>query len=786
MADASYRRSERAAACFPPRVCGLVALLAVLAALATAPRPAAAAGRGALMASPNRAGARTLAQDYPSTLTPAECGALIPNCEACRMLFAAGAATRARCTRCALGHAVKNSGGSCMCSPGYWLSDEGCKPCGYGRVCAGAKVTPESAARIPCGTHKNTTTEFARSDRECLVRAGYGWAPGDGATECPQGFYNPGGNTRRCARCATGLTTAAAGATAVAECQAGAGFTRLEGGRVAACLRGQFKDDLGDLPCSDCPDGFTTPPDLPAATAATDCSWVLEGRFAPAGAVLGNDTADLCPLATFRANATAYDGAAGVACDACPANMTTADDGATSDEACVTPPGWGFDAATQQPYLCPLGAFSAGGDREPCTPCGDGTFTTDGPGSAHPDDCKVPAGHGTTRAADGSLSAEPCPVGEFGRGADTYGLDDVACSDCPPFSTTAAEGSTESSQCFMLPGYGHERGGVFEICGYGSYSAGGGMSPCTPCGYGYNTSAADGAPVKGATSQAQCAAAAGFTPLSTGGLKPCVGGFYKDRLGNYPCQRCPAGTTTVAITPAAALSECEACAPGYGSAAGGIDPAAPACAICPSGTYSPGRVVGGAPCEACPKPPGYTGRMASRLGISTPEGCFPEFVAAAWDLLAMADAALTQTAAATAGACEAACGADTACQYFVFWGGDGRCLLRNNLPYSRVDVSDTSKSYVAFEIKAGRYVAYEAHPSDAASLGQPLAAYQTRQEAQAACETSAACAGYKYVHTESADKPWRTFRGALWEGVTGKVRVTGGSIDPWVTAVTAT
>jgi hypothetical protein len=81
-----------------------------------------------------------------------------------------------------------------------------------------------------------------------------------------------------------------------------------------------------------------------------------------------------------------------------------------------------------------------------------------------------------------------------------------------------------------------------------------------------------------------------------------------------------------------------------------------------------------------------------------------------------------------------------------------------------------------------RYAAYEAHPTDAASLGQPLAAYAARAEALDACGTDAACVGIKFVSGAPDGKPWRTFRGSLWEGVTGKVRVVGEAINPWIAA----
>jgi hypothetical protein len=54
------------------------------------------------------------------------------------------------------------------CTAGYyWTADSQCLPCGYGGYCAGAKSTALSAQRIPCGDNKNTTSEYAKTDREC-------------------------------------------------------------------------------------------------------------------------------------------------------------------------------------------------------------------------------------------------------------------------------------------------------------------------------------------------------------------------------------------------------------------------------------------------------------------------------------------------------------------------------------------------------------------------------------------------------------------------------------------
>jgi hypothetical protein len=96
--------------------------------------------------------------------------------------------------------------------------------------------------------------------------------------------------------------------------------------------------------------------------------------------------------------------------------------------------------------------------------------------------------------------------------------------------------------------------------------------------------------------------------------------------------------------------------------------------------------------------------LAAPQGIGTPEGCLPEFSSdgaashLAYNLIAMSPEALSETADATVEACQAACSRSAACQYFVFQGADARCYLRDKVPYSKVDVNDTSKDMVFFEV----------------------------------------------------------------------------------------
>jgi hypothetical protein len=68
----------------------------------------------------------------------------------------------------------------------------------------------------------------------------------------------------------------------------------------------------------------------------------------------------------------------------------------------------------------------------------------------------------------------------------------------------------------------------------------------------------------------------------------------------------------------------------------------------------------------------------------------------------MSDAALTPTADNTVEDCQQACHTNPNCQYyaFYFYKPDGsKCSLRDTISYSAVDINDTTKSYVFFEVR---------------------------------------------------------------------------------------
>lgn len=726
----------------------------------------------------------------------ADCNRSVAHCVTCRFTtgFGGSTATKAVCLGCEAGYVVKQKGRKCWCGPGYYLNaDSGnCEKCGYSAFCPGAKATQASgAARTECGQHKNTTTQYAVSAMECVVDPGYGWADGDAAEECPIGTYNPGFNTRRCTRCSGGLTTNGTGSISSMACWAPPGYY-YQRGAAEPCSKGTYKEDIGNDDCLSCPDGFTTELGKIAKTSHQDCKYVLPGWSAPAAAMLGTTAGSLCPVNTYRSGEAVYDSAAGTNCTQCPEGLQTQEEGGTSVDACLVPPGYGWNVSSATAYPCPLGYFNDGWNKEPCTRCGLGSFTTENMTSKSSDYCMIPAGHRTVRSADGlTLTGEACPIGTYGDETPTYGLVDTECITCLEHMTTNTTGSVSSSACFTLPGYGYA-GGEVLMCGYGYYSYGFTRDGCAFCGDGHNTTVNGSlsvAPTVGADSEIDCVIAAGYTTDGSGGVKPCLRGYYKDGLGPATCDKCPNATTTTLTTTAIMLSDCNACRPGFGATS--IDLTNPACTMCGSGFWSPGNVANGEACKECPRPAGFTGNMVSRKGLTTPEYCTPEFTndgadsQEAYDIIPMSDDALTLTSDDTAAACQAACTTD--CQYFAFYSykaSGSRCYLRNKVPYSgTIDTSDVTKSYALFKATEMQYVAYLAHASDATSLGgdTPLGSFATRELAQAACDSAQlSCIGIKHVSTDAAGTRWKTFAGIKWEGAVGKVKAVGDNLNPWI------
>ena len=177
---------------------------------------------------------------------------------------------------------------------------------------------------------------------------------------------------------------------------------------------------------------------------------VLPGYSATSALTPGVDAAAACPESSYRAGEADYAGAA-VPCTLCPAGMRMLPNtiAATSEDACLAPPGFGYDEVARRAAICGLGSFNPGWNREACVACGGGSISTDDVGSTSADDCVLPPGHGTARAGDGSLSGGACPANTYGRGNPTYGLVDVECTKCLDNTHTAGTGMTSGAACLV-------------------------------------------------------------------------------------------------------------------------------------------------------------------------------------------------------------------------------------------------------------------------------------------------------------------------------------------------
>lgn len=250
-------------------------------------------------------------------------------------------------------------------------------------------------------------------------------------------------------------------------------------------------------------------------------------------------------------------------------------------------------------------------------------------------------------------------------------------------------------------------------------------------------------------------------------------------------------------------------------------------------------------------------RLFPRLqGVFTPEDCFPEFVtdgdqptSLPWDYIPMNRTFLSASASAnTTLACQAACKASTACQYYEFQPhalSAEQCLLRlasgpilklaSFEPATSVDAilfevrpdcatqlftpaalwldgsasltmppkarRPADPSYMHWLVRAlhphqlaqraasagapprsqvweGQYAVYAAiNSTDAHGIGVTLATGLSWSAATSYCAKTSACIGIAVGATANS---YRAFAGALAEGVVGKIRVVGETINSWI------
>ncbi|GBF88754.1 hypothetical protein Rsub_01655 [Raphidocelis subcapitata] len=697
------------------------------------------------------------------------------------------------CLRCGTNYHLEVDHFTCSyfphCDEGYYweAASQECAPCGYNSYCPASQGNV--TMRMPCIAGTGTVGQYSKEPGDCMALAGRGWAAPavveGSVVACPRGTHNSQPFTRAptsavagppfgCRRCNNGLTTLAEGTAGAAGCVAPAGHY-LSVGRATPCRMGYFKPRAGNVACDACPKGLTTAET--GQTSVDACRVLRPGYGADA-----NGTVYPCLPGTYSLGGATSKPPNPVPCEPCGEGLATQAAGATSEAACLAPPGWGYDAEHNRAVPCPPGSYNPGWNTAPCTPCGEGLITV-GNSSTGPSACLVPAGWGADSNA-GVWYAYPCPPDTFGQAVPLPPGDGVDCELCLEQTTTfGATGATSFAQCQTHPGYGFCKNKVCR-CELGTWSAGHSQLPCTACLPGRTTLDDQ------SSSEADCVIKPGWTLNGSGSVVKCRVGTYKEVYGPDPCQPCPSGTTTTqpgGIGP----PDCSVCRMGYGATGGG-GAAALACGLCAPGSWSGGG--GALACLSCGSD------KVSRPGTSTPDDCLHTFVEPGsstgehFDYVPMSDDALTPSAdAATAAACQLACrtaaGASDGCQYYEFRGaataGAPRCYLRLRgigVPGSFGDSDPEEK--VIFLVRIRTYAAYAAHPSDWDGLGSELLGAETRfatfADAAAACDATGRCAGIKFSSLRGGALPWQLFSAALHDTIAGMLRLTGPELNPWV------
>ncbi|KEP66249.1 UNVERIFIED_CONTAM: kringle domain-containing protein [Hammondia hammondi] len=325
----------------------------------------------------------------------------------------------------------------CMCQEGFEFSKVDsvaptviCQPARVGDYKGVVSNTP--GQRCPSGSSTQSTGSVSLED--CICTPGYYFSDATGeCTECPVGYYCPGGRDTLTAshtmpvQCPAETNTRGTMSATSAECVCDKGYYRFSS-----------QVNSGDIVCRPCP-----------ANSFKD--WV------------GNDV-----------------------CKACSENSGTEQTGANSASQCLCSRGFYYDisqaecvACSNPLKYCPGGEVECEKDEDNCVngkkpaepqACPSHTRITAGydtPWSL--DDCKCDPGfaHESGSAADGQKRCEPCSAGSY-----KSSVQDGPCNGLCGTSSTSFPGAQTQSQCFCEEGT-YFAADACHTCPIGAFCGGG-------------------------------------------------------------------------------------------------------------------------------------------------------------------------------------------------------------------------------------------------------------------------------------------------------------------------
>ena len=368
--------------------------------------------------------------------------------------------TMASATRTSCGSNMVTSGNyamsvkECVTSPGYGWAASGATICPSGTYNPGYNT--RACSKCPAGL--TTTSTGKTSTQDCVAPPGYYYLRG-AAVACAQGTFKVAAGNADCTKCPLGFTTqpgtVAAKLASACTCEWGRGarVSAQQGGRLCSPQHNSLSADMPGLAPLPCLVGAELEPHyaqavcphLPASRAPPLPTHhpfradLLPGYGAASGATLGTTDAVACVADKYRNGTVLYSTGAATNCIDCNTGMKTLEGvtGATSSDACLVPPGYGWVAVSQTATICAVGSYNPGWNRQTCSSCdgSTGTITTAAQGSNSSDDCVIPAGNGARSLGGGAFTGFACPADTYGRPNATTGLVEVAwCVPCawPP------------------------------------------------------------------------------------------------------------------------------------------------------------------------------------------------------------------------------------------------------------------------------------------------------------------------------------------------------------------
>ncbi|EKX74220.1 conserved hypothetical protein [Theileria equi strain WA] len=376
------------------------------------------------------------------------------------------------------------------CQPGYYETNDEeipCKPCLKGMICVGSipkkDIYKQLAGKMsPCQPNSLTFPPYTNNQdpNYCLCDVGYVSGSNSVLNKCvqvPKNYYKDKVGNIPASACPNGSLTLAPGAVSKNACVCDKGYyfdntsqhcTMCPNGKY--CLGGK-DENMVDRQPMDCQD-TNAQTKYPGASSASECA-CKPGYYANTDA---QNACTECPENHYKSYIS------NDACVRCDENSSTnGKTGATSKEQCVCDPGYYFDkscvACDFRDKFCPGGLVLKRDsdvstfETRPPEKCPENTEIPPGVDNASSIDyCQCSKGYAfASKDLDNNIkTCTPCPPGTY-----KSSVMDSNCNGLCTQNATSLQGAKSPMQCFCQMGYFYLAGGICTKCLEGSRCDGG-------------------------------------------------------------------------------------------------------------------------------------------------------------------------------------------------------------------------------------------------------------------------------------------------------------------------